>query len=269
MKCDLDGNESKLCESHVIPKFVYTWMKKTGAGRLRNTNMINKLVYDGIKKRMLCKQCEDKFAKHEKSFSEKVFHPYLEDKNLRVKNNDSLKYFVISILWRVLKFYKDDSTKHKFQKELDDAELEWRKFLLSDEEVKIYKNIHFILLDESYCGTLESELYFLRAVDIQIVQWEEELGFIYAKFARFMLIGEITGFLEGDFTNTNISSETEFNNANQKVYDLIEYFKSRIDSIPSFYDMSENQQSKNNVYFKDKLESLQNSDYLKIIRKHK
>jgi len=33
--------------------------------------------------------------------------------------------------------------------------------------------------------------------------------------------------------------------------------------------MSENQQRKNDEYFKDKLESLQDSDYLKIIRKHK
>jgi hypothetical protein len=267
MECELHKEESKLCESHIIPKFVYKWMKNTGTGRMRQVNTINKPIYDGIKKHMLCKQCEDRFSKHEKVFYERVFDPYLADKNFKVENDNSLKYFIISVLWRVLKLFKDDGTKYNFPKELKEAEHEWRNFLHNGETIENYKNIHLILLDESYCGTLESELYFLRSVDIEIAQ-SDEFCFIYAKFSRFMLVGEISGFLEGDFSNTNIDRETEFYNANQMIYDLIEYFQSRMNNMRGYYSLSENQQRKNDEYFKTKMKSLEGSEYLKIIRKH-
>lgn len=268
MICELHRENAKLCESHIIPKFVYKWMKETGSGRLRQVKTKNKPMLDGIKKHMLCKSCEDKFSKYEKLFSEKIFLPYLADNNITIENSIDLKYFIISVLWRILRLFKDDGTVYNFKNSLDEAEIEWRNFLLHDKPIKKYVNQHFILIDNSYWITQQSDVYFSRSVDIEIGQ-SEECCFVYAKFSRFMLIGEIVGFTSEDFENTNINMETEFCNSNQIMHGFSDYFNSRMDNMISYKDLSETQQKKNDEYYKDKLDNLQETDYLKIIKKHR
>ena len=268
MKCELHEVEAKLCESHIIPKFVYKWMKETGSGRLRQVGTKNKPMLDGIKKHMLCKDCEDKFSKYEKRFNENIFLPYLADNNISIENNIDLKYFIISVLWRILRLFKDDGTVYNFKNSLDAAEIEWRNFLLNNTPIKEYENQHFILIDDGYWISQKTDLYFSRAVDIEIAQ-SEECCFVYAKFSRFMLIGEITGFTSGDFENTNINMETEFSNSNQILPDFSDYFNHRIEYTFTYKDLSETQQKKNDEYYKEKLDKLQETDYLKIIRRHK
>ena len=47
--CKLCNKKAQLRESHIIPKFVYNWMKKTGTGRFRQKKDLNKPLQDGIK----------------------------------------------------------------------------------------------------------------------------------------------------------------------------------------------------------------------------
>ncbi len=138
MICKLHNDKAKLCESHIIPKFVYDWMKETGSGRFRQFKTKNLPIQDGIKVQMLCKDCENKFSKYEKWFSENIFLPYLGDNEIVVENKIELKYFIISILWRILKLFKDDGTEYNFKIELDEAELEWRNYLLDGKPLKKY-----------------------------------------------------------------------------------------------------------------------------------
>lgn len=267
--CELHNEEATLCDSHIIPKFVFKWMKGTGPGRLRQIGKFNIPLQDGITRKMLCKDCEDKFSLKEKWFKENVFIPYLDDKTFIVKNNEQLKYFVVSVLWRINKLFNDDGNKYKFKKNLNEAENEWRNYLLNDDELNKYKNLHLILVDNDYWIDEKSDMYFSRAVDVEIAE-SNTLCFIYAKFSRFILIGEIAGFNEQSFENTNLDSELEFTSSNQmiNVSEILGFFKNRIDSIRDFNDLSEKQQEKNNEFYKDKVDKLEGSDYKKILDKY-
>ncbi|MDQ6987940.1 MAG: hypothetical protein Q9M25_09070, partial [Mariprofundaceae bacterium] len=60
--CRLCGQEQDLQKSHVIPSFVYKWLKETsGTGFFRFGMEPNKRVQDGHKFYWLCKECEGRF----------------------------------------------------------------------------------------------------------------------------------------------------------------------------------------------------------------
>ena len=235
MNCELHNKQAELCESHIIPKFVYNWMKKTGTGRFRQLGKFNSPLQDGIKKHMLCKNCEDKFSVNEKWFSEKVFSPYLNNSEFVVKNEKELKYFVVSVLWRILKLFKDDGNKYNFKSELNNVEIEWRNFLLSDIPISKYDNFHLILINSDYWIDEKSDFYFSRAVDIEIAE-NEKISFIYAKFSRFILIGEIIGLNKKSFLYTNLAFESEFRSDNQIINEELIIDQRVIDFIEEFKD---------------------------------
>ena len=270
MNCELHNDEAELCESHIIPKFVYKWMKETGPGRFRQLGKFNNPLQDGIKKYMLCKDCEDKFSKYEKWFKEKVFYPYLENNRFVVKNENELKFFVVSVLWRILKILKDDGNSYNFKPNLDKAELEWRNYLLHETSISIYNNFHLFLIDSEYWIDEKSDLYFSRVVDIDIVQNKKKC-FVYAKFSSFMLIGEIIGFNENSFKHSNLAIEDEFSSNNQMINEevIFRFLTERVELIKGFEDLSETQKEKNTIYYKDKLEGLKDSDYMRILNKYK
>ena len=268
-KCELHSENATLCESHIIPKFVYTWMKETGTERLRQEYRLNMPLQDGIKKYMLCNDCELEFSKYEKWFNENVFLPYLKDSTTKVANQFELKYFIVSVLWRIVRLFKDDGNQYKFKNNLDKAELEWRQFLLKQNSLNNFQNHHFILIANDYFMTKKSEIYFSRAVDIDIAE-NDKLCFVYAKFSRFILIGEIVGFPDNSFENTNIKTELEFSNANQQINlsNILDFLNDRAINIKDYNDLSEKQKSKNDEYFRNKMDDLKSKEYYKIIKKY-
>ncbi len=270
MKCEFHRKEAEHCESHIIPKFAYKWMKKTGSGRFRQLGKFNSPIQDGIKKYMLCKDCEGKFSKYEKWFNEKVFKPYINDCNFVVKNERELKYFIVSVLWKVLKLFKDDGNNYNFKTDLNNAEIEWGNYLLNDEPITKYKNLHLVLVDSNYWIEQKSDLYFSRSIDIEIAE-SDKLCFIYAKFSRFILIGEIIGFSENSFQNTNITIENEFRSTNQIINEsgIIQFFMDRVNNTKEYDDLSVKQKENNAKYYKNKLESLRETDYMKLQNKYK
>jgi hypothetical protein len=75
--CALCRKTSILIQSHIIPKFVYKWLKDNSAtGYLRFGKNPNKRSQDGFKENMLCRNCEDIFNKWETEFATNIFHPF-------------------------------------------------------------------------------------------------------------------------------------------------------------------------------------------------
>jgi len=64
-QCRLCGKEADLCESHLVPKFVFRWLKKTGADAFRPPLDPNRKVKDGAKLYLLCEECEGRFGRVE------------------------------------------------------------------------------------------------------------------------------------------------------------------------------------------------------------
>src|SRR3989338_2133962 len=64
MICKLCGINDELQNSHIIPSFIYRWLKETsGTGFLRFGQTPNKRVQDGLKDYLLCSSCEGLFQK--------------------------------------------------------------------------------------------------------------------------------------------------------------------------------------------------------------
>lgn len=270
MKCNLCQKESDLKTSHIIPKFVIDWMKKSGTGRLRQIGTFNIPKQDGTKIKLLCSDCEQLFSKQENWFKKHVFDSYIQNQNINIQNCQELRYFLISILWRVLVNFKDDGNEYKFKSELNSTELEWRNFLLSHSPLIRFQNIHFILADQDYWIDIKSDIYFSRSIDIEIAE-SNSICFIYAKFSRFIIIGEITGFKENSFERTNTSKENEFRSSNQMINEesVYQFFSDRIKRYKGYDDLSDNQKKVNDKMYKNKLNTLKNSDYLRILKKYK
>lgn len=102
--CALCNTKTTLKESHIIPKFVTEWIKKTGAtGFLRKSeNGFKRREQDGFKKYLLCENCEGLFSKSEKRFSETIFIPYLNNNQNEFEYEEWLTFFVTSVNWRIL-----------------------------------------------------------------------------------------------------------------------------------------------------------------------
>ena len=102
--CALCSNTAKLEKSHIIPKFVFKFLKKDSfTGRMRVTAEPNKAVQDGEKVDLLCDECESIFQKVETYFSNKVFRPYKLGEFKELKYEDSKIFdFITSVNWRIL-----------------------------------------------------------------------------------------------------------------------------------------------------------------------
>lgn len=101
-KCRLCGDLATLQNSHVIPRFVFKWIKKTGATPfLRNSEDPDTRVQDYHEK-LLCKDCEQQFSDYEGKFASNIFYPYINGKSTSFAYDEWLQRFIISISWRVI-----------------------------------------------------------------------------------------------------------------------------------------------------------------------
>lgn len=114
MPCALCQKDQALCDSHIYPKFTYKRMKEEEGRFLAfstsQPNLDGRPVEDGLKEKLLCKECEERFQKWEDYFARTVNQKKMFDlerpadgkKWVRVSGFDyaKTKLFLLSILWR-------------------------------------------------------------------------------------------------------------------------------------------------------------------------
>jgi hypothetical protein len=106
--CRLCGATTELQESHILPGFVFRWMKETSAtGYLRFGQQPNLRVQDGVKLHLLCRHCEQRFNSWETEFANQIFHPMTQGKAVRASYGPWLLLFCASVSWRVLVYHID------------------------------------------------------------------------------------------------------------------------------------------------------------------
>jgi len=205
--CALCENNSELKNSHIIPSFVFRWMKKTGAGRLRNVSEPNKIEQDGKKSKLLCIECEGRFSGSETQISKNIFYPVVDDNVHTFQYDSTFYYFIVSIFWRVLK----DSLleEHKYTIWYDEllfAEQEWKSYLLNKTPIQKHNEFHVITgvnvigedLQEKYIR------YMARNVDASIPH-NENICFFFIKIPRFIFILAVKGINNENFRNSMIN----------------------------------------------------------------
>lgn len=136
-QCRLCLQSKELQESHIIPRFVYSWLRETSAtGHMRITHTPNLRVQDGVKRKLLCWDCEQLFGGWEKQFADSIFYPYQEESTVPLRYTQFLLKFATSLAWRVLLFHCEESQlSHYSEEQLIQAEKVgevWREFLRNE-----------------------------------------------------------------------------------------------------------------------------------------
>jgi hypothetical protein len=203
LQCRLCRREAELRNSHIVPAFVFRWLKDTSAtGYLRGAVNPNRRIQDGPKEPMLCADCEQKFSTYEKQFAENIFTKYVREDldergvasgRVQMPYGPWLLSFVLSVQWRIVDSNVTDKAFRSLMtaKQADSFERiceTWRQFLLEKRRDSGPSDHHLIFLQSmsSAKGTIPSyiddriDLYLLRAADGTVVVGPSHTA-VYAK----------------------------------------------------------------------------------------
>lgn len=98
--CRLCNETRTLQGSHVIPRFVFKWLRETGITKhIRFSEDPDGRVQDGPKEQWLCWDCEQKFGRWENTFKREMFVPTTQEKAWSSYSKESV-LCALSIAWR-------------------------------------------------------------------------------------------------------------------------------------------------------------------------
>ena len=201
--CALCKDETNLKESHLIPKFVGKWLKRTSAtGYLRDMKNINKRQQDIFKEYLLCHNCEILFSGWEKLFSEQIFLPSLDKEQYISSYSEWLSKFCASLSWRTLIYIKQQNNDFNdeseyFLKQTHQAEAHLRNFLLGNTSNLDQYEQHIFPLSkiekppESLNFPPNINRYFLRSIGIDVLTGDKDI-YTFTKSPTFLIIGIIS-----------------------------------------------------------------------------
>lgn len=228
--CRLCELEKPLRKSHLIPSFVYDWLKRSSVtGYLRPGETPNKRVQDGYKPRFLCGDCEQQLGEWEKIFSEKVFVPLHQEKPLE-PYGPWLLLFAISVSWRVLTFFKEEGDLSHFPKHLqisvDKALNVWKEVLFEKRPHPGPFEQHMLPFVGSVTRLTDANTptninrYIFRSIGMDV--WcSETQAFVYVKMCRIILVGFIEMPNRRQWVGTKLHvNHGSFNDLHYKVPDL-------------------------------------------------
>lgn len=270
--CHLCGTTSELQNSHVVPAFVYRWLRETsGNGHIRSSRNPNLRVQDGPKERWLCLNCEANFNHSETAFANQIFHPYLQESGHRLRYEGWLLHFCVSLSWRTLHYHTQSGTTNEFAPHLTSsielAELTWRDYLLGRLPHPGEFRQHLVPMDriESASARLSPNInrYLMRAVQIDLCHGGDTL-FTFTKLGRFIVLGFINEPNPSNWTGSRV-------NANQGRVEprnftmpaaFMGYLNDKADSLAGVTgSISERQQEKINNAFISNLDRMVGSDF--------
>jgi hypothetical protein len=200
--CRLCGETKELRESHILPGFVFRWMKETSAtGYLRFAQQPNLRVQDGLKLHLLCGDCEQRFNHWETQFANRIFHPMTQGVAARASYGSWLLLFCVSVSWRVLVYHMDTthlrSVPAAVLTSAGQAEATWREFLLGSRPRPQRHEQHILPLprgaiDRYTYSDMPTNInrYLFRTPDVTVASNNRD-AFTYAKLGPFIILGFI------------------------------------------------------------------------------
>jgi hypothetical protein len=201
--CKLCGKEAPLHHSHVIPKFVFRWFKRTSAtGFLRSGINPNRRDQDGLKHYWLCTSCEALLNEAETSFANEVFHPLMDGRTERAVYGAWMLKFATSLAWRVALDHleRNDSAQSPISEvhrtNLLNAMTRWKEFLLGRPPHPGEFEQHLLwmgVIDGNTTLPLPVNInrFLLRTIDMTIACGDNNCA-TYAKFGPFIFFGFVS-----------------------------------------------------------------------------
>lgn len=210
-QCRLCQKTKQLRQSHIIPAFVWRWLKSASSGRLRASIQPNVRIQDGPKDYYFCEQCEKRLRDWETPFSRGLFYPAHREPIVdgsRYSYGEWCYGFVVSLAWRVLLHIRETQGFPPFTKMrgvVDDAMREWQMFLLGKTDGTDRFSHHMFLLDAGRSAAgVESPFfaeYSLKTVDYDIPHTEDSVV-VFAKIGRIVLFSVVVS--EGQWSGTRV-----------------------------------------------------------------
>lgn len=210
--CRLCCKPAELQLSHILPAFVFRWLRDSaGGGHFRSSDRPNLRVQDGAKQYWLCRECESLFGHSEKLFADRVFYPYLDNEAGIHPYGPWLLRFCISVSWRVLKASLNDEHPREWDQAALDAanaaEQRWREVLLSESPHPGPFQQHLIPFGRIASTTADLppsiNRYLMRAIQMDMCG-NSKTTFTFAKLGRFAIIGFIRGPEPGEWRGTKV-----------------------------------------------------------------
>lgn len=223
--CRLCEKQATLRLSHIIPAFVFRWLRETsGTGHIRFAHDPNVRVQDGIKRYWLCDSCEGRLNSSETDFANKLFYPYLNNSGSRIRYSEWLMHLCTSLSWRVLKFYLEDDRLGDWDAQtlvrLSEADVAWRRVLMGAEPHAGRFEQHILPLDRisATSGRLVPNInrYLMRAVHMDICRGSESI-FTYTKLGRFIVLGFVHEPRREQWRGTKVNANQGWIEAKQYV----------------------------------------------------
>ena len=197
-QCALCSGSSDLQASHIIPGFVFDWLRETAAtGHFRFLQSPNRRVQDGLKPRMLCWNCEQLFSSWEAKFAEKCFVPINNGHVSNISYGPWMLKFATSVSWRVLRFFAANGDLSGFPNpiltKVDDALQKWELFLLGHQPDPGPHEQHMFLADVVESSSVSNmppniSRYLARAIECNVAHTQDAVV-SYAKMGKFVLFG--------------------------------------------------------------------------------
>ncbi len=200
--CRICKADVPLCESHIIPAFVYRWFKATSAtGYFRSAAAPNLRLQDGPAPELFCESCERRMCTWEDEFKRTVFDPLVAGNGAAIEYGRDTVMFAASISLRVLILNLEEGAAAKWNgtlyEDVDAARRRWAELLLSENPIAKHSEFHLVPL-----GTLESvpradapvnlNRYLARVIECDIVHTDKE-SFVHGKLGPVLLLGFMRG----------------------------------------------------------------------------
>ncbi|HHQ6722811.1 TPA: hypothetical protein ACSTNG_002585 [Serratia fonticola] len=238
--CKYCNKNEAIKNSHIIPSFVYEWVKSTAPTRfLRATHEPNVRLQDGSKSALLCLYCEQKFSKIEDEFKSQYFSKvanYRKPCPEKIEITQSVLKCIYIMAWRSL------ADTVYFPKENDYKDEEIKEFPSLLEEIKkSIENNDFLAFKTHLIPCVKKVLLRLnfpqvpwhmyeRSVTSEARIWNNWLRFIlYIQIPFSIIVFEIVPNEDDPWVGTQLSEGehlelTKIESAPQYISTLIEHF---------------------------------------------
>lgn len=273
--CALCEKSGPLRQSHILPAFVFRWLRKRSVtGHIRRSDEIDLRIQDGIKKPWLCGNCEGLFALDEKQFASRLFHLW-PDAAREYEYNEWLLRFCTSVSWRVLKHCKglnpDQVYTAQEDRAAEQAEVAWQSFLLGRKSSVGRFEQHLLPWDFVQSTSAHSlptnfNRYITGAVEMDIIG-TSKMMMTYAKLGRFMIFGMIRMGRE-PWEGTKIFAQHGHIRARRYVLpgNIGEFINSRASHVQeAFANMSEAQVAKVDAAVMQNIDTRASSDQVRAM----
>ena len=250
--CALCQEAKELKKSHIIPRFIAKWIKKTSeTGKFRDLEY--KRIQDSVKSYLLCDDCENIISKYENYFAEKIFHPTVNMTSCDVEYDIKLLKFIVSISWRVLKviLYNKKQNSEEIIPDLIKIEQNWRYFL-EDRSIEVSTS-HYLV--HTVCDLNFKEDYKKswkkfteRAIGFGYDSYDD-VDFIWCQIPYYFIISPINPSKLYGYESCEIQKEgvyKEFTAVNLEKFDFMDFIFSKLNQFNKEIRNSESYK-KNNI----------------------